>query len=103
MKKEKYQCMRSKYLMTYHSQGQLEVSVAALNQTTEQGKKFEKPASKADMDNLLVTIARSITTHLREAREQEALKDREDDEDSLVLQKSHSKTKETAYQTKGCN
>ena len=70
--------------------------MAALNQTTEQGQKYEKPASKPDMDNLLVTIAKSIATHLREAREQAALMDKEDDEDSLFLQNSHSKTKETA-------
>ena len=43
-----------------------------------------------------MTKAKSIATHLREAREQAALKDKEDDEDSLFLQNSHSKTKETA-------
>ena len=32
--------------------------------------KVEKPASTANMDNLLVTTAKSIATHLREAREQ---------------------------------
>ena len=32
-------------------------------------KKYQKPASQADMDNLLVTTAKSITTHLREERE----------------------------------
>ena len=82
--------------MNYHSQGPLEVSVAALNQTTDQGKIYEKPASTADMDNLLVTTAKSIITNLRDARDQAALKDKGDDEQSLFLQKSHSKTKETA-------
>ena len=96
MKRDKYRCMGSKYLMNHHIQGPLEVSVAALNQISEQGKRYEKPASKADMDNLLVTKAKLIITHLREEREHAALTDKEDDEESLFLQKSHSKTKETA-------
>ena len=45
--------------------------------------KFEKPPSKTNMDKLLMTTAKSITAHLREAREQAALKDKEDDEESL--------------------
>ena len=69
--------------MNHHIQGPLEVSVAALNQISEQGKRYEKPASKADMDNLLVTTAKLIITHLREEREHAALTDKEDDEESL--------------------
>ena len=72
--------------------GSFSGSVKSNNRTRT---KFQKPASKADMDNLLVTTAKSIITHLRKAREQAALKDKEDDEESLFLQ-SHSKTKETA-------
>ena len=78
MKRDKYRCMGSKYLMNHHIQGPLEVSVAALNQISEQGKRYEKPASKADMDNLLVTKAKLIITHLREEREHATLTDKED-------------------------
>ena len=47
--------------------------------------KFEKPALNPDMDKLLVITAKSVTTYLREAREQAALKDKEDDKATFTL------------------